>query len=215
MYYPAVEEKSLVEPGYFGKSSENILIIENFVSTEDIKTLQDFFPKINEWENGKDDEFNEDGTCIYDSSYWRDRMCSGEILKRISPDIFSLIDKYIHKMADAISDKYNVEVSCRPPVLIRWLPGNIQSPHADKQLNDGTPNPFPTYDLNSVIYWNDEFTGGQIYYPQHNVEVSIKPGMAVAHPGDINYLHGVKEITSGERWTTPSFYTITKLGKNK
>jgi hypothetical protein len=140
-------------------------------------------------------------------------MCSGEIIKRLSIDAYETIDFYIKKMASLIEDKYDVEVFCRPPVLIRWLPGSLQSPHADKQLNDGSPNPFPLYDLNSVIYWNDEFTGGQIYYPQHGIEVEIEPGMAVAHPGDINYMHGVKEVISGVRWTTPSFYTITKLGR--
>lgn len=116
-------------------------------------------------------------------------------------------------MADEIEKKYNVRVYCRPPVLVRWLVGNLQSPHADKQLPDGTPNPFPTYDLNSVIYWNDDFEGGQIYYPQHGIEIDIEAGMAVAHPGDINYLHGVKQVISGVRWTTPSFYTITQVGR--
>lgn len=207
-------ESSLVEPGHFGNGVDNILVFRDFVSADDLKTVQEFFPTINEWENEKEDEFNEDGTCIYDASYWRDRMCSGAILERIAPEIHELIDKYIHKMAEAISIKYDVVVTSRPPVLIRWLPGNSQSPHADKQLNDGSPNPFPTYDLNSIIYWNSEFTGGQIYYPQHNIEVPIHAGLAVAHPGDINYLHGVREVTSGVRWTTPSFYTIKKLGRN-
>jgi hypothetical protein len=78
-------------------------------------------------------------------------------------------------------------------------------------LNDGTPNPFPTYDINSIIYWNDEFEGGQFYYPEYDIELEIRPGLAVAHPGDVHYLHGVKKIISGERWTTPSFYTITEL----
>jgi hypothetical protein len=41
--------------------------------------------------------------------------------------------------------------------------------------------------------------------------IEPKPGLAVAHPGDINYLHGVKKIISGERFTTPSFYSITKV----
>ena len=54
---------------------------------------------------------------------------------------------------------------------------------------------------------------GEFYYPEHNIEFPIKAGMAVAHPGDIHYLHGVRKIISGVRWTTPSFYTITSLGK--
>ena len=205
------EEKSLVEPGHFGTSKDNITICENFVELDDLKKLQDFFPTISEWENPMVDEFNEDGTCIYDASYWWDRMCSGEILKRLDVDMFNLIDKYIDKMQKLLEDKFKVGLYKRPPVLIRWLPGNEQQPHADKQLNDGSPNPFPLYDINSIIYWNDEFEGGQIYYPEFGIEVEVKPGLAVAHPGDVHYLHGVRQIVSGERWTTPSFYTINEL----
>ena len=157
------------------------------------------------------DEFNEDGTCIYDASYWWDRMCSGTILQRIAPDMHALIDKYIDKMQNVLEQKFNVSLYKRPPVLIRWLEGNEQQPHADKQLNDGTPNPFPTYDINSIIYWNDNFEGGDFYYPEFDIHLPIKAGMAVAHPGDVHYLHGVKPMVSGERWTTPSFYTITEL----
>ena len=202
-------EASLTEPGYFGDSVNHIHIIEDFVEPLDLEHMQTFLPHIKQWENGKETEYNEAGECIYDDSYWRDRVCSGPIIQRINPWIFELVDKYINKMAGVIQDAFSVEVSNRPPVLVRWLPGNEQQPHADKQLNDGTPNPFPTYDINSIIYWNDDFEGGQFYYPDHGIELEIKAGMAVAHPGDVNYLHGVKPVVSGIRWTTPSFYTVT------
>ena len=206
-----MEEKSLIKPGHFGSSKDNIMIMHNFVEENDLKTLQEFFPTITEWENPRETEYNEDGECIYDASYWWDRMCSGQILERTAPEIHRLINKYIVKMQNAIEDKFSVSLSQRPPVLIRWLEGNEQQPHADKQLNDGTPNPFPTYDINSIIYWNGDFEGGQFYYPEHGIELEIEPGLAVAHPGDVHYLHGVKQMISGTRWTTPSFYTITSL----
>ena len=200
---------SLIEPGHFGNSSDQIIIKKNFVEADDLIRVQELVEDINEWHNPSPDIFNEEGVCIYDASYWWDRMCSGDILQRINPFIFEIVNKYILKIAVAIEDKFGVSTYSRPPVLVRWLPGNEQLPHADKQLNDGTPNPFPTYDLNSIIYWNDDFEGGQIYYPQHDIELEIKAGMGIAHVGDVNYLHGVKEIKSGIRWTTPSFYTVT------
>ena len=206
-----MEEKSLIKPGHFGSSKDNIMIMHNFVEENDLRTLQEFFPTITEWENPRETEYNEDGECIYDASYWWDRMCSGQILERIAPEIHQLINKYIVKMQNAIENKFSVSLSQRPPVLVRWLHGNEQQPHADKQLNDGTPNPFPTYDINSIIYWNGDFEGGQFYYPEHGIELEIEPGLAVAHPGDVHYLHGVKQMISGTRWTTPSFYTITSL----
>lgn len=205
------EEKSLIEPGHFGDSIDNIVIEKNFVEPEDLKLLQDFFPTIDKWENPMQDEFNEDGTCTYDASYWWDRMCSGRIIGELNPDIYNLIDKYIKKLQRLLEDKFAVSLYQRPPVLVRWLPGNEQQPHADKQLNDGSPNPFPTYDINSIIYWNGDFEGGEFYYPEFDIELKIEPGLAVAHPGDIHYLHGVKQMISGERWTTPSFYTITEI----
>jgi hypothetical protein len=206
-----IEEKSIILPGHFGDSKENIKIIDNFIELEDLKIIQKFLPTINEWMDAGQNQYAEDGTCTYDASYWQNRQCSWDILQRINVDIYNLIDKYIHKMKSFLEDSFKVKLNTRPPVIIRWFPGLEQQPHADKQLNDGSPNPFPTYDINSLFYYNDEFTGGELYYPQHELVVSPKPGLAVAHPGDINYLHGVKKVLSGERYTTPSFYTITEL----
>ena len=124
----------------------------------------------------------------------------------------TLVDKYNMLVKYAIEEKFGYTVWMRPPCIVRWIPGCLQEPHADKQLNDGTPNPFPTYDINSVIYWNDDFEGGEFYYKDHNIDLKIEAGMAVAHPGDVHYLHGVKPITSGVRWTSPAFTTILDLG---
>jgi predicted 2-oxoglutarate/Fe(II)-dependent dioxygenase YbiX len=204
-------ESSLVLPGHFGNSKNNIKIIKNFVELNDLKVIQDFLPTINEWMDAGENQYSEDGTCTYDASYWQNRQCSFDILAKINIDIYNLIDKYIIKMQRFLEDEFKVKLSIRPPVIIRWFPGLEQQPHADKQLNDGSPNPFPTYDLNSLIYYNDDFEGGELYYPQHDMVIKPEPGLAVAHPGDINYLHGVKMVTKGERFTTPSFYTITEL----
>jgi hypothetical protein len=206
-----MEEQSLVQPGHFGSSLENIKIIPNFIDLEDLKKIQSFLPDINEWMNAGENQYAEDGTCTYDASYWSNRQCSWDILKRINLEIYNLIDFYIDKMKLFLQDSFNVELTKRPPVIIRWFTGLEQRPHADKQLNDGSPNPFPTYDINSLFYYNDNYTGGELYYPQYDLEIKPSPGLAVAHPGDVNYLHGVKAVLSGERFTTPSFYSISKI----
>ncbi len=197
------------KPGVFGKGTENIHIIENFIANEDVKKIISFARNINEWHNDREEnEYNEDGVCTYDASYWNNRQCTSVILNRINPEIYSLIDFYIEKMSKTIQDIFYVKVSSRPPCIIRWFGGIGQQPHADKQLNDGSPNPFPTYDINSLFYYNDDFLGGELYYPQHDIVVKPKPGLAVIHPGDIYYLHGVKPVTSGERYTTPACFTV-------
>lgn len=197
-----------IKPGHFGIGSENIHIIENFVELEDLVKIQKFCPTINEWNNEAESVYAEDGTCLYNADYWNDRQCSSEILQKLNPEIHSIVDKYIYKMKNTIESIFSVKVSVRPPVIMKWRPGIEQQPHADKQLNDGRPNAFIDYDINSLFYYNDDFTGGDLFYPQHNITIRPKPGLAVIHPGDFHYLHGVTMVTSGERYTTPSFYTV-------
>jgi hypothetical protein len=201
-----------VPPGYFGSGTENIHIFKDFIEKEDLYDISSFARTISEWANDKEEnEYAEDGTCTYDASYWNNRQCSGVILKRINPEIYDLIDKYIDKMASLINETYSCRVSKRPPCIIRWFSGIEQRPHADKQMNDGSPNPFTTYDINSLFYYNDDFEGGELYYPQHDITIKPEPGLAVFHPGDINYLHGVRMVTSGERFTTPAFYSVEEF----
>lgn len=210
-YNPDHYQQSLVEPGHFGKSQDNIIIIENFIEKQNIKKIQDFVQTINKWVDPGQDVYKDDGTVLFNASYWKDRQCSGEIIKELDIEIFYLIEYYIDKLKDILEKIFNVKLYSRPPHIVRWFEGLYQEPHADKQLNDGSPNPFPNYDINSLIYINEDFEGGELYYPQHNFQIKPKPGLAVAHPGDIHYMHGVRKVTSGERWTMPSFYTITEV----
>lgn len=206
-----MSEISLVSPGHFGSGPENILQVKNLIDKEDLSVIQNFLPTITEWMDSGENQYDENGVCIYDASYWADRQCDSNILLNTAPHIYELIKKYIYKLKLIMQDFYKVQLYERPPVIIKWKPGTEQQPHADKQLNDGSPNPFPIYDLNSLIYYNDDFEGGELYYPKFNLEIKPEPGLAVAHPGDIFYLHGVKKIISGYRYTTPSFYTVTKI----
>jgi len=201
-----------VPPGYFGQSPENILIYENFIDLEDVKKIYTFCKSIVEWENPiAENQYDENGVCTYDAKYWNDRQCPSHLIKKQNAEVHSLIEHYIDKMKKCAEDHFKCTLSSRNPVIIRWFPGLEQRPHADKQLNDGSPNPFTDYDLNSLFYYNDDFEGGELYYPDHGITIKPKPGLAVIHPGDINYLHGVKMVTAAERFTTPSFYSITEL----
>ena len=205
-------EHSLVAPGFFGADPEkNILCIRDFVEKEDLKTMQAFFPTIDEWVDPGEIKYNDAGTVIYDPEYWRDRQVDHGAIARVAPEIYSIIDKYIVKGAKIVEEHWGVEVWSRPPSLICWRVGQNQEPHADKQLKNGWANAFVTYDLSSLIYWNNAFEGGQLYYPQHDIEVEIEEGTFVAHVGDVHFLHGVKVITSGERWTTPAFYGVADV----
>ena len=50
-----------------------------------------------------------------------------------------------------------------------------------------------------------DFEGGGTYFPQHEVLVKPPKGHLVIHPGKMTHWHGVRPITSGERYVIVSF----------
>ena len=99
----------------------------------------------------------------------------------------------------------------RYPNLVVWRVGNGQAPHADKETPDGVPNMYPENDIASLIYINDNYEGGEIYFPNQNIAIKPKEGQAIFFPGDKEYLHGVTTITAGERFTSPAFWQVKKI----
>jgi predicted 2-oxoglutarate/Fe(II)-dependent dioxygenase YbiX len=107
---------------------------------------------------------------------------------------------------------FNVDTLPTNPAMVKWLPGQLQMPHADKELHDGPdagmPNDFPWYDLAGLFYLNHDYEGGELYFPNQGIQFKPKAGAAYFFPGDKNYIHGVTEIKSGVRYTVPFFWTI-------
>jgi predicted 2-oxoglutarate/Fe(II)-dependent dioxygenase YbiX len=92
--------------------------------------------------------------------------------------------------------------------IVRWPQGFEQQPHADAENPNGVPHPYSWRAFASLIYLNDDFEGGQIYFPNLGLAPTIKPGMLVFFPGTLEFLHGVRTITRGERFTLASFWTF-------
>jgi hypothetical protein len=113
-----------------------------------------------------------------------------------------------------IEEFFSVEAQPTSPAMVRWLPGQFQLPHADKELHEGEhrgkPNDFPHYDLASLFYLNDDYEGGELYFPLQGITIKPKPRAAYFFPGDMNYVHGVTEVKAGIRFTCPFFWHITK-----
>lgn len=198
-----------VNPGTFGESTNNIFFVENFIEYQDIVRLQDFVKKIDRWDNNKETEAHgTDGASKYSADLWYNRLFSHLMIQDLDSSIYNLIDNYLDKMKLFMDEKYNCSVEKRPPSIVCWRPGDFQVAHADKQIQDGRPNAFPDYDINSLFYINDDYVGGEIFYTQHRIKVKPTAGLAICHPGDIHYIHGVTPVISGVRWVIPAFFSV-------
>lgn len=120
-------------------------------------------------------------------------------------------DRIVGTVADVLTEQLGGTL---PPLyadvinFARWPVGYELQPHADAENPDGAPHPFPWRALAAVLYLNDDYGGGQIYFPNFGLELKPKPGTLVVFPGTLKYLHGVRAVTSGMRHTLAAFLTF-------
>jgi hypothetical protein len=208
---------SITPSGFFGSSLDNIVELENFMTDEELYKISSFAKSIKEWDY-TETRYNEDGTVIYDSEYWKDRVATSSTIHKQNPEIYPMIQSMVLRLKVVVDDFFKVDALATSPAIVRWMPGQFQNPHADKELhegeNAGKPNDFPYYDLASLFYLNDDYEGGELYFPKQNINFKPKAGAAYFFPGDLNYIHGVSKIESGIRYTCPFFWTIKSHREN-
>lgn len=209
----SIKPKSITPSGFFGNSDENIVELKDFMTENELSTLLNFARNLNTWDK-TETHYNENGTVIYEAEYWKDRVASETTLDMINPEIVIMIKGMVNRLKPIVENHFKVRVRPTGATIVRWLPGQLQNPHADKELHDGPdagkPNDFPHYDIASLFYINDDYEGGELYFPKQNIKIKPKSGSAYFFPGDMNYIHGVTEIKNGIRYTCPFFWTITK-----
>ncbi len=202
---------SITPSGFFGNSKDMIIELENFMTEDEIIFLENAAKNITIWDVTETHE-NENGTVIYDANYWKDRVATRPSLDKNDPEIGPVLERLFQRLQPIIEDFFSVRVQPTGQTIVRWLPGQFQNPHADKELHDGPdaglPNDFPWYDLSSLFYLNDDYEGGELYFPLQDVQFKPKRGAAYFFPGDKNFIHGVTEIKNSIRYTCPFFWTI-------
>jgi len=205
--------KSITPSGFFGNSDQNIIEIENFMTKEEQSKLLNFIINNDIWDK-TETHYDKDGVVLYDHNIWDDRVCTGSSLSKANPEMLLILRGLIERLKPIVEKFFNVEMQDTGPAIVRWRVGDQQHPHADKEFHlgeeSGRPNDFPWYDISSLFYINDDYEGGELYFPQHGVEFKPKARAAYFFPGDMNYVHGVRKVTSGTRYTCPFFWTITK-----
>jgi hypothetical protein len=59
--------------------------------------------------------------------------------------------------------------------------------------------------LASLIYINDNYDGGELYFPDRNINIKPKPRTLIMFPGNDNYVHGVSKNKNATRFNLSLF----------
>lgn len=62
-------------------------------------------------------------------------------------------------------------------------------------------------DIATLIYLNNDYDGGDIYFPKYEMSFKPEPGDLLCFPDNPNFVHGVKPIIKGTRFTLPRWFT--------
>jgi hypothetical protein len=173
-----------------GNSVENIKIIPNFLTKEEIEYLMS---DINtrrhvSFVSQKDNEGNA-LTYIHQYNGLND------------------IYKIIERCKDQICKSYGIEkekIKAKEQHLnvVKWVEGTYLDLHVD-DLGYVTDNHLPV-----LIYLNDDYEGGEIKFETYNLSLKPNVGDFIVFPGNLHYPHEVTKVLSGTRYTLPIWFTI-------
>lgn len=88
----------------------------------------------------------------------------------------------------------------------KWYEGGYASPHSDNSDFNGNPSAFEINKYVGILYLNDNYEGGELYFPDHNLEIKPNKCSYYVFPGGVENIHGVRKIEKGERYTMVSFW---------
>lgn len=184
-----------------GKSKENIVYVPNFMTQEEIKTVMEYINT-----HRDDPEFSGGKTLTLD------------IIKAENYQILELLVVYGQKIYDLMNEhyckKYDIKIERMPwnPLhIVKWQPSMASGLHSDCQYPDGSPLMKSNYyklNLTALIYPNDDYVGGEIGWPDYDYEIKPTAGDLVMFPANNYYLHYVKNVESGLRFTLPTWHTF-------
>ena len=162
-----------------------IVLLKEFSTKEQAKVLYDYFASMYYAAEEKDDS-----------------------LKRpdLKDEVMSIMKELESKYIKTATELLDFPVEPKFSTLnnyVYWNPGKRMLPHYD---NLGGDHSAPVM-YGCVFYLNDNFEGGELWYPNQGVEYVPEAGDMIIHPGSREYSHGVRDIISGLRISAGSFIT--------
>jgi 2OG-Fe(II) oxygenase superfamily len=169
-----------------------LLVLENFLSAEDCRSLISCY------------EDNRPNLRQDTAAYWRDRVLYFTAMPEQHRAIKLRMRDLVYEQIEALRLYFGYNGPLYPETvnLVSW-PQNLEmTPHVDQD------NGFAQRMFAAVGYLNDDYEGGEIYFPEINESIKPKAGMLVAFHCGPRHRHGVKP-TQGNvlRYTFPSWFT--------
>ena len=104
---------------------------------------------------------------------------------------------------DLVKQHANKEIEWfEPPQVMRYGAGGYYHGHSDNESFDPEKNIWKRVidrNFSLLLYLNEDFEGGELFFEKFNYSLQPKAGMAVLFPSDNRYMHSAQTVFEGTR----------------
>jgi hypothetical protein len=193
-------KKQLTDKGYsFEEITPELISVENFLSEDDLNTFWNIINSTSQedWEVeyyanmktfcmekfGRDDIENLVAEGKYEiTQNWKDKnfnISNHEIYKPM----------YDHLNSMVINSDSELHLSGLATIQRMYSGVELKS-HTDQHTD-------PSIRYATIVYINDEYLEGELFFPNLNIQLKPKPGTLLFFPGNQEYEHGVTHVGEG------------------
>jgi 2OG-Fe(II) oxygenase superfamily len=115
--------------------------------------------------------------------------------------ISNTIENAIVSASNDYAMHHKMDIGSLTPLSIsKYQLGASMGSHVDSYGDDTSPT------ISVVLYLNDDYEGGEIYFKEQDIEVKPSAGSLIIFPSYEPYYHESKPIVSGVKYMTPGFW---------
>lgn len=176
---------------YYEKILEDPYKILNLINlTDNSLTSEDVFEKWETWKSSNDDYV-----------FGERKFSNPEKYSTTSEHVQYLYDELNNALSTAgahYAKKLGIPLGIQAPISIsKYYAGSGMGPHTDSG---------PIAHISAVLYLNDEYVGGELAFPNHNITVKPTAGSIIVFPSTEPYVHDPRNVVTGEKYISPAFW---------
>lgn len=171
-----------------GNSPDNIIEIANVLNQNEHRKIFSECKSLKFTSGTKDPD-----------DFWFNRLSYSDELNK---EILEILKKIFNVAQKSIEDRYGISVINKQNYNITvWRPAMSMHPHIDDA-------DYKDYNFAALFYINDNYYGGEINFVNFNKMVKPKANSLLIFPGHDAYLHEVKTIIKGHRYTSSLWFSF-------
>lgn len=115
--------------------------------------------------------------------------------------IVTILNMSIDLASQDYAKKHNLDIGRLTPLSVsKYSTGKSMGPHVDDYNNGENPN------ISVVLYLNDNYEGGEIYFKEQGVKIKPEAGSIVIFPSVEPYYHQSLPVEKGIKYMAPGFW---------